>query len=405
VRFVSLLIFLPLVGAIIGYTTKWAAIQMIFRPARWVGIGPIGWQGIVQRRSPKFAAGIADTVTQSAMSIDELIDRIDPVELAALLGPAIDELGPEIARDVVEAVKPGLWGELAEPAREAIIGYLRQESASLITDLVERLKPTISSTLDVRAMVIELLSGDNADRWARLVQRVGARELQWVIWYGAVFGFFIGLVEVFGYAALDKLWLLPLVGAFDGVVNNWLAIQMIFRPLERTRYLGVFPYQGLFPARQKEIAGDYAQMMASEVLTGQNLASRLMEGDNAAGLMQAAFVALEDRMEAQLGAITTLVGVESSPELRTKVLHAVSGRLMGAVPALMPDLESYLEKRLDIAATLEERLAAMDKEEFETVLRGIFEEDEWILISLGGFLGGAIGLLQAGLVAATGLGH
>jgi uncharacterized membrane protein YheB (UPF0754 family) len=45
----------------------------------------------------------------------------------------------------------------------------------------------------------------------------------------------------------------------------------------------------------------------------------------------------------------------------------------------------------------------MDKVQFETVLRSIFQEDEWILIALGGVLGAAIGTLQAGLVLATGI--
>lgn len=402
-RFVSLLIFLPVVGAIIGYTTKWAAIQMIFRPAKWVGIGPIGWQGIVQRRSPKFAAGIADTVTSSAMTMDELIDRIDPVEVAALLVPTLDTLAPELARDTVEAIRPGMWDELAEPAQGAVVSYLQQESQGLIVDLVERMKPAIVSALDVRSMIVSLLSGDNADRLARLVQQVGARELQWVIWYGAIFGFFIGLVEVAGYSFIEHLWLLPLVGAFDGIVNNWMAIQMIFRPLERKKYLGVFPYQGLFPARQKEIAADYAAMMAAEVLTPQNLVKQLVEGDGAAELMQTGFAALEHRIGTQLEAMAVMAGVDPTPEARGAVLQAVTTRLFTAVPDILPELESYLDKRLDIGGTLEERLASMDKEEFETVLRGIFEEDEWILISLGGFLGAAIGLLQAGIVAATGL--
>lgn len=119
--------------------------------------------------------------------------------------------------------------------------------------------------------------------------------------------------------------------------------------------------------------------------------------------MKTAFSAMEHRVDAQLGAIAVLAGVQPTSEVRDAVLHAVTGRLFAALPPLLPDLEAYLEKRFDIAATLEERLAAMDKEEFERVLRGMFEEDEWILVSLGGLLGGAIGLLQAGLVAAAGL--
>ena len=44
----------------------------------------------------------------------------------------------------------------------------------------------------------------------------------------------------------------------------------------------------------------------------------------------------------------------------------------------------------------------MPKEEFEHVLRGIFEEDEVTLIALGGVLGASIGALQAVLLVALG---
>ena len=55
---------------------------------------------------------------------------------------------------------------------------------------------------------------------------------------------------------------------------------------------------------------------------------------------------------------------------------------------LVPVLEdAYLE-------LIEERLGALEKEQFERMLRGIFEEDEWILIVVGGALGASIGVLQ-----------
>ena len=60
--------------------------------------------------------------------------------------------------------------------------------------------------------------------------------------------------------------------------------------------------------------------------------------------------------------------------------------------------DEHLREPLGIRQTLETRLAGMDKVEFERVLRGIFEEDEWILVTLGGVLGGLIGMIQAGVV-------
>jgi len=57
-----------------------------------------------------------------------------------------------------------------------------------------------------------------------------------------------------------------------------------------------------------------------------------------------------------------------------------------------------VNKRLAVAETLESELQVMPKQQLESVLRGVFEEDEWILVALGGVLGGAIGLWQGALV-------
>ncbi len=43
----------------------------------------------------------------------------------------------------------------------------------------------------------------------------------------------------------------------------------------------------------------------------------------------------------------------------------------------------------------------MSKLEFEGILRGIFEEDEKVLIGIGGVIGAVIGTLQAAIVRAS----
>jgi len=77
---------------------------------------------------------------------------------------------------------------------------------------------------------------------------------------------------------------------------------------------------------------------------------------------------------------------ESEPQPRThNTRRGASGwtRLqVSARTGSFPNLEAfhprveYVERRLEIAHTIEDRLGAMDKLEFEEILRGIFEEDE-----------------------------
>src|SRR3546814_3210658 len=110
----------------------------------------------------------------------------------------------------------------------------------------------------------EELSGPNADRLARGAQEVGHRELRFIESYGGVFGFIVGIVQAAAYSAFSVWWTMPIVGAIVGLGTNWLAIQMIFRPLEPRRYFGLVTYQGMFPKRQAEIAHDYGRIRSEE---------------------------------------------------------------------------------------------------------------------------------------------
>ena len=395
----SILVYLPLAGAVIGLATKWAAIKLIFHPARYIGIGPIGWQGIVQRRSPKFAAGVADTVTATALTVDDLVARIDGAELAGTVRPTLEAHAHELAVACIAAA--GRTDPPDPTAIAALAGTIPTHMANAVRGLIDELAPRVASQLDVRSMVIDLLSGENADRLARLTQRVAARELRWVIWYGGILGFGIGAVGVIGYTFVEQWWLLPIVGAIDGLVNNWLAIQMIFRPFERTRYLGIFPYQGLFPARQPEIAREYGVMMADEILTPANLVEQLLA--DAPSLLPVIISAAETHLAPLAREVAATAGVDVDAVVPQQLLFAVLPVLSASLGPARDDLELLLAKRLDIAATIERNLASMPKSEFEHVLRGIFEEDEITLILLGGVLGGAIGCAQAAALLAAGV--
>ncbi|MCC6524860.1 MAG: DUF445 family protein [Polyangiaceae bacterium] len=400
-HFLQILIFLPVVGAIIGFVCKWVAIKMLFHPRTWVGLGPIGWQGVVQRHAPKFSAGVADTVATSGLTVDAMLERVAPDELVTAIGPKLDEHGPELVEAVLEQARPGFWATLPEPMRALMVAQLGQENRRIARALVVALRRVLRETFDVKSLVVKRLSGPNADRLAALMQHVAARELRIVIWYGAVLGFFIGLVEVAGYTALERWWLLPIIGAVDGLVNNWFAIQMIFRPYERTRYFWIFPYQGLFPARQGEIASQYAEMLAKDVLSPGEILAHATE---LAGprLVATAVATVEAEVEPLLPMLSMALGAPLGPEERTRVVAAVMAKLTALAPSVQPHLERTLHERLGVATSIEGALGVMTKAEFEKVLRGIFEEEEWILIALGGFLGGLIGLGQAAIVLAFG---
>ena len=397
----TLVLFLtvPLITAFIGYITNWAAVKMVFQPREPWGVGPFKWQGIVYRLAPKFAAEIA-TTTGHVLSPEDMVERLDahglvqrlvaahPTEIDAMLGEALD------------VVSPGTWGDMAPEAREQVRGLILAQVESSVGEAIVTMGEHAEALIDMDRLVVEELSGPNADRLARVAQEVGRQELRFIELYGGVFGFLVGLVQAAVYGWFSQWWTMPIVGVLVGLGTNWLAIQMIFRPLEPRRYLGLVTYQGMFPKRQAEIAHDYGRIAADEVLTPANLIDHVTANPAAGELVGELVATARNQLDQFRPMLAMLAGAEPSDEQLDKLAFVLTQRLGDLLSQARPLVEEHLSHTLRLDELIEERLSVLDKHQFERMLRGIFEEDEVILVVIGGALGGAVGALQAGIVLA-----
>jgi len=394
-----LLAVIPLLTAFVGWITNWCAVRMIFWPERFVGIGRVGWQGIVYRHNRKFAVATADLAAGSLLTPRDITDRLDPDELAERFEGAFDAEARTILRECWEVVRPGLWDSIPEMLQDVIVGQVRRDGRRALREVYERFRRSSDELIDLHGLAVDALTKDEGRNMARLVQQFGAKELHFIVVYGAVFGLLVGAVEALFWVFFQIPWILPLVGGLVGAGTNWLAIQMIFRPYEPTRFLGLVTYQGLFPARQEEIARDYASVTAREVVTAHNLVGMLAHGEGARRLaeivsesVKAHFDAVVERFRGPLPLI--LLG-----PILEKIRETIVDQVLIALPHLQPEFEVYLDQKLGVEEIIRERMRDLSKPEFEAILRSVFEEDEWILISIGGVLGGVIGVGQALLAA------
>jgi uncharacterized membrane protein YheB (UPF0754 family) len=393
----------PLVAAFVGWVTNWLAVVMIFSPEKYRGLGPIGWQGVLPRRATKFATGVAEIITSRLISPREMAERLDPAEMEKLFAATVEAESRHLVAEAAEIVQPGLWEKLPPEMQEAFVVEIQKRVSAFAHDLFGELRGLSPELLDLKALIVSKLSGEETRRLSRLFRHVGGKELKFIEYYGGVFGFLIGLLQAASWSLFGLWWTMPIVGVVVGLITNWLAIQMIFRPQEPTRYLGLVTYQGMFARRQAEIARDYGRLAAAEVLTPRNLIRLVTDGEAGERMARLVTEAIFARVDHEWKTLAPLLPAEVTPEKLGAIKTRIVARLVEKVPELQPELERYLEQKLDIANTIEQKLASLPKAEFERVLRGIFEEDELILIVIGGVLGGAVGLLQ-GLITLSGLG-
>jgi uncharacterized membrane protein YheB (UPF0754 family) len=395
-----LLLTVPTVSAFIGWLTNWQAVKMIFWPERPVGVGALSWQGIVFHHADVFASNLGKLAGDHLMTGSDMIERLGADAVESLLAPTIESDTAALCEEAAEEIRPGAWAALPEHVRAMIVAQVVQRTKAIAGDVVAQLRTTAAEIMDVQALVKEQLSGPNVRRLARLTQQIGHREFFFIEWSGGLFGFIIGLAQILVWESMQRWWVMPIFGVVVGLITNWLAIQMIFRPHERTLYLGFLPYQGLFPRRQKEIAHDYGTSTGAEVITPATVIDFLTRGERGARLEAAVRDAVARRLDAEWQAVKAMVPVPVSEAQLAAVRERILARLFAQARALRPRIELELGARLDIARTVEGRLASLPAPEFERLLRGVFQKDELTLIVVGGFLGGAVGCIQAALVLA-----
>ena len=402
---IVVIVAVPLVTAFIGYITNWAAVKMIFQPEEFVGVAPfgvkLGWQGVLPSKADTFAADVAANVGD-VLSPAELTERLDPAEVEALFADRLDDELPLVVRDVAEMLAPGTWDQMAPEAQQMVITQIRTEGRQVAQDVFEDLQGISHELLDLEQLVFDLLSGPNVKRLVRLFQEIGGKELRAIVNLGFWFGLVIGIFQAASFSIFDQWWVMPIIGGIVGLGTNWLALQMIFRPLQSKRYAGLVTYQGMFPSRQDEIAADYGRITAREILTPANLLRLITEGDAGTRIAQVVLRRVGERVDAARPMVEMLTQTEVSDEQLVAVKMMVVARVSESVPELQPEIEAYLEEQLQVGELVESKLKAMPKLEFERLLRGIFEQDEWILIAIGGALGAGVGLLQGFLVVVTG---
>ena len=391
-----LVLTVPTVSAFIGWLTNWQAVKMIFWPAE----RRFGWQGIVYAHADKFASNLGRIAETELMSAEEMARRLDPDELERALAPALDAEVPRMVAAAADVLHPGAWNNVPPPMQQMVIEQVKARTRVLAKELAVEMQPRASELLDVQQLVAGQLSGPNVERLARLTQQIGHKEFKFIEYSGAIFGAIIGFAQIGVWEAMNVWWLMPIFGVIVGLITNYLAIQMIFRPHHRTTYLGFIPYQGLFPKRQPEIARDYGETTAREVITPRNIIELLISGERGQRLVTEIGELVSQRIEAEWAQVKGILPIAVTDEQLAKVKQLILARMLELGPQLRPDVEALLERQLDIRNTVETRLAALSKPEFERLLRGVFQEDELTLIIVGGVLGGAVGALQGALVLA-----
>lgn len=381
---------IPIVAAIVGYVTKIAAVKMMFYPMKFMGIRPFfGWQGIVPRNAVRMASIAVDTITTKLVSVREVVAGLDSDRLGKELeGPAMEVI-ETIIREVMSKHQPRLWESLPNIAQRKLIDRVKRDVPGVIASVMEDIKNNIDDILDLKDLVIRILLNDKA-LLNRIFQEVGHKEFRFFGISGLYFGFMIGLVQMVCWVLLKEPWILPTFGFAVGLISDWIALNLLFEP-KKPIPLGSYTIQGLFLKRQKQVAADYARIIASDILTPQTIIGEMVQGPLSERVQRMVEAQVRDMVDSKASIVKPFVVMAVGAETFQAMKQDIATRLMEELKGVILHAEDYVQTALDIENVVGTKMQAMTPLEFEGLLRPVFKQEEWILIAVGAILGGLVG--------------
>lgn len=393
--YILALLLMPLTYGFAGWLTNVVALRMTFYPVKFVGIPPyLGWQGIIPRKARKMAGRSVELITGRLLSFRELAANVDARKVGEILAPLLDREIPALVHSVMDRMHPLMRWFTPPPVQGTMMAAARKETLRALEEIVRSIKKNLDDVFHVNDVVYRGLTGPRVRNMVELFERVGSPELKFIETAGFYFGSVFGALQIGLWLLFPEWWTLPLAGAFVGFATNWLAIRMIFRPLEPRRF-GDVEWQGMFLKRQPDVSREMAHFTAEKILNGRRVLQELYRGSGKERVFAIVRDAVHGSVDRFAGVARPMIRMTAGPEEYERIRELAVRRIADLAPEAYVKLKPYLTKSLAVEVTMRERLEALPPQEFEEILRGAFREDEWLLIFVGAVLGAFVGWLQA----------
>mmetsp|Transcript_24240 Transcript_24240/g.67150 ORF Transcript_24240/g.67150 Transcript_24240/m.67150 type:complete len:410 (+) Transcript_24240:124-1353(+) len=397
-----LYVLIPIIDGAVGYFTNVLALQMTFAPLEFVGIpiirfeeqpfGLFGWQGIIPAKARKMATIAFDLMTTKLVDIQEVFNRIDPVQFAKAMDDALLLLMDKVINEVAMETMPQVWGGIPQAVKDDIIVTADSESGQFLREFMKDMQRHIYDVVDIKEMCVNACV-QNKHLIVQIFKECGDKEFAFIRQSGFYFGAMFGVIHMVIFMFYKANWVMPVFGFLVGTATNWLALKVIFSPTQPRTFLGI-TFHGIFMRRQREVSAIFARVICVEILHIKAIWNAVFQGSrmtNFTAMLRAHTLVFTDKLVVEVEPLAVAaMGSERFLQMKEDIARKVTEK----IPDVIDSSYEYTQKALDMENTIRVKMAALPPEEFERVLHPAFEEDEIQLIILGGLLGAIVGALQ-----------
>lgn len=414
---------IPFVTALVTWGHVWMALKMLFYPIHFWGIpirgfpfGGLGWQGIVPRKAGKISGILVEQTLSKLGSLEEFFQAMEPEEMAESISQNVNQNLERLIDEIMNERSASLWASMPYAVKRRIYAYGHEQLPDIMKELVIDLTYQVENLVDMKEMIVNKMENDRA-LMVKMFLKVGQKEINFIWHISAVIGFIFGIVQMGVFYFVPQHWTVPFFAAIWGLLTNWIAIWMVFNPIEPHYFrfiklfslsksfpfitlcrpqLAIYNWQGGFMKRQVEVSDVFAEIVVRELVTLKNIMQEMMYGSRSGQTRNLIKQHIYHILDSQVVNTTLRVGLGRKEFGQLK--HTIIDKSIAATMIPMSDPALNRSRADKIFGLFRDRLLALTPVEFQNLLRPAFQEDEITLIILGGVTGFVAGWLHLILV-------
>ena len=207
-----ILLLIPIISAIVGWSTNYLAVKMMFYPIEFVGVKPFfGWQGLIPMKRKEMAEIEVELVLGKLLSVQELADRIEPEKLTESIQRRLKQVLRKIVNEVMEESAPTLWASLPVQGKNLVYSRIEADIPNVVHKMVDDFKHNVDEILDIKELVVSHLVNE-PELINEIFLKAGEKEFPFIERSGLYFGFLFGIPTMLLWHVYQAWWILPAGG-------------------------------------------------------------------------------------------------------------------------------------------------------------------------------------------------
>lgn len=190
------------------------------------------------------------------------------------------------------------------------------------------------------------------------------------------------------------IWIgIPLFSAFFHWLTIRLALKLLFHPKKPVNVLG-YKLQGVFPKRQKQFAISLGQLVSQELLSFDDIASKVTSKENINKVLPLIEARIDDFLRNRLSDAIPVLSMFIGNKTIEKVKAVFMKELEDMFPEMMAQYMTKLQSDLDLEKIVIDKVNNFSSDKLEEVLQKIMNKEFRFVEIIGGVLGFIIGVAQ-----------